>query len=223
MVIGARVLRDPPIRAVGCCGRAAERAQTGGPGGRCVLVRPSRVPGGRGGGRRYGPPGPGPGRRRRAVSGDRRTGRGSGRACAGPARPGGCALRLLAMAFVLSIFTARLVQMEGLDSATYRSAAQDKQVDTVPIPVLRGDITASNGTVLAMTVQTYTVFADPVEIPVPQRYGVAANWPAARPGRPRRYWACWTGRRRRSTRCWRATSRWRPATGSVPCSCREST
>jgi cell division protein FtsI (penicillin-binding protein 3) len=84
-------------------------------------------------------------------------------------------ITLLAMAFALSIFTARLVQMEGLDSATYRSAAQDKQVDTVPIPVLRGDITASDGTVLAMTVQTYTVFADPVEIPVPQRSGVAAK------------------------------------------------
>jgi cell division protein FtsI (penicillin-binding protein 3) len=79
------------------------------------------------------------------------------------------------MVFALSIFTARLVQMEGFDSAAYRSAAREKQVDTVPIPVLRGQITASDGTVLAMTVQTYTVYADPVEIPVPQRAGVAAK------------------------------------------------
>ncbi len=44
----------------------------------------------------------------------------------------------------------------------------------ISIPVLRGTITSSDGTVLAMTVQTDLVYADPVEIPQAQRPRIAA-------------------------------------------------
>ncbi len=79
------------------------------------------------------------------------------------------------MAFALSLFSARLVQMEGLDSAQYRTASQEQQLAHIRIPVTRGNITSSDGTMLAMTVQTYLVFADPVHIPVTSRPGVAAK------------------------------------------------
>jgi cell division protein FtsI (penicillin-binding protein 3) len=79
------------------------------------------------------------------------------------------------MAFVLSLFAGRLVQMEGFDSSSYKTAALNRQLSVEPIPVLRGDITSSDGQVLAMTVQTYTVFADPQEIPAAQRAAVAAK------------------------------------------------
>jgi cell division protein FtsI (penicillin-binding protein 3) len=79
------------------------------------------------------------------------------------------------MAFALSLFAARLVQMEGLDSAQYRTASQEQQLAHIRIPVTRGNITSSDGTMLAMTVQTYQVFADPVKIPVTLRPGVAAK------------------------------------------------
>ena len=103
-----------------------------------------------------------------------------------PARPASLAQRpgrsgrrlritLLCFTFALSIFATRLVQLEGVDAATYRTASQQQQLETIPIPAVRGDITSSNGTVLAMTVQTYTVFADPKLIPLSDRAMVAAK------------------------------------------------
>jgi len=81
------------------------------------------------------------------------------------------------MAFALAVFAGRLVQVQALDSAAYRSAAQSVQLAKIQIPAVRGDILSSNGTALAMTMQTYTVFADPDPkfIPVSQRPGVAAR------------------------------------------------
>jgi cell division protein FtsI (penicillin-binding protein 3) len=84
-------------------------------------------------------------------------------------------ITLLCTAFALSIFAARLVQLEGLDSAAYKTDAAQQLLKRIPIAAVRGDITTSDGTVLAMTVQTYTVFADPVLIPVSSRPGVAAR------------------------------------------------
>ena len=75
----------------------------------------------------------------------------------------------------MSLFAVRLVQLEGLDSAQYRTASQEQQLAHFRIPVTRGNITSSDGTLLAMTVQTYTVFADPRQIPVASRPGVAAK------------------------------------------------
>ncbi len=93
-------------------------------------------------------------------------------------------ITLLCFAFALSIFAGRLVQLEGVDSATYRTASEQQQSQKIYIPAVRGDITASNGTVLAMTVQTYTVLrrpgADPGLGPVIARG--QASQPARAPG-----------------------------------------
>jgi len=77
------------------------------------------------------------------------------------------------MAFALTVFAGRLVQLEGFDSASYRTASEDQQLRAIQIPAVRGDITSSNGTVLAMTEQTYTVYADPKLIPQRDRSAVA--------------------------------------------------
>lgn len=82
-------------------------------------------------------------------------------------------IALMCMVFALSIFAARLVQLEGVDSGTYRTAADQQQLQVIHFPAVRGDITSSDGTVLAMTVQTETVYADPKLIPMPKRPGVA--------------------------------------------------
>jgi len=79
------------------------------------------------------------------------------------------------MAFALSIFAARLVQLQGIDAAAYKTDSAQVLLKKISIPAVRGGITASDGTVLAMTVQTYTIYADPVQIPVASRPGVAAK------------------------------------------------
>jgi cell division protein FtsI (penicillin-binding protein 3) len=76
---------------------------------------------------------------------------------------------------VLSVFAARLVQLQGLDAASYRVAAEKQRLAQIAIPAVRGSIISSDGTVLAMTVQTDTVFADPPLIPVTDRAGVASQ------------------------------------------------
>ncbi|HTA07833.1 MAG TPA: penicillin-binding protein 2 [Streptosporangiaceae bacterium] len=84
-------------------------------------------------------------------------------------------ITLLCIAFALSIFAGRLVQLEGLDSAAYQTDSAHLLLRKILIPAIRGDITTSDGTVLAMTVQTYTVFADPVLMPVKSRPAAAAK------------------------------------------------
>ena len=77
---------------------------------------------------------------------------------------------------VLALFAARLVQLQGLHWSQYRALAQKQMLPPQPIsiPVVRGSITSSDGTVLAMTVQTDLVYADPAEIKPAQRPRVAA-------------------------------------------------
>jgi cell division protein FtsI (penicillin-binding protein 3) len=82
---------------------------------------------------------------------------------------------LLSTAFALSIFAGRLVQLQGLDSAAYKTDAAQQLLKRIPIAAVRGDVTTSDGTVLALTVQTYTVFADPVLIPKASRPLVGAK------------------------------------------------
>jgi cell division protein FtsI (penicillin-binding protein 3) len=82
-------------------------------------------------------------------------------------------MALLCTVFALSIFAGRLVQLQGLDSATYKTDSAQQLLKRIPIVAVRGGITTSDGTVLALTVQTYTVFADPVLIPMAQRSRVA--------------------------------------------------
>jgi hypothetical protein len=65
---------------------------------------------------------------------------------------------------VLSLFAGRLVQLQGMESGTYRKLALEEREHPVALPALRGSITGANGQVLAMTVTTYTIYADPPQI-----------------------------------------------------------
>jgi cell division protein FtsI (penicillin-binding protein 3) len=85
-------------------------------------------------------------------------------------------IALLCIAFALTIFAGRLVQLEGFDSAAYKTdSALEHPPAHISLPAVRGDITTGDGAVLAMTVQKETVFADPRQIPVATRPPVAAS------------------------------------------------
>jgi cell division protein FtsI (penicillin-binding protein 3) len=85
-------------------------------------------------------------------------------------------LSLVCIGLVLGLIAARLVQLQGLHWSQYRALAQQQMLplQPSPIPVLRGSITSSDGTILAMTEQTDLVYADPAQIPHAKRAQVAA-------------------------------------------------
>jgi cell division protein FtsI (penicillin-binding protein 3) len=92
---------------------------------------------------------------------------------------------LLAIVFVLTLFAARLVQLQGFEAGTLRTLAAQQRDRTIVLPALRGTITGANGEVLAMTVETYLVYADPPEIPAGRQPEVAtklASYLAMSPG-----------------------------------------
>lgn len=68
---------------------------------------------------------------------------------------------MVAVAIVITLVLGRLVQLQGADAAHYRYLGNQYRVQSVTTPGVRGAILASNGTVLAMTMQTDTVYADP--------------------------------------------------------------
>ncbi len=70
-------------------------------------------------------------------------------------------ITVLATAIVLTLFAGRLVQIQGMESGYYKAAAATEQVRNNPLPALRGAIYGSNGQPLAMTLETYTITADP--------------------------------------------------------------
>jgi cell division protein FtsI (penicillin-binding protein 3) len=74
---------------------------------------------------------------------------------------------LLCLGIVLTLVAGRLVQLQVLHWSYYRKLAQQEMLPPAPIPIpaVRGSITSSDGTVLAMTVQTDLVYADPGLIP----------------------------------------------------------
>ena len=74
---------------------------------------------------------------------------------------------------MLSLFAGRLVQLQGMESGTYRKLASKERDWTIVLPAERGSITGANGQVLAMTVTTYAVTADPPLIPAAKRQQVA--------------------------------------------------
>ena len=84
-------------------------------------------------------------------------------------------MTLLAIIFVLTLFAARLVQLQGLEAGRYLILASQQRDRTIPLPALRGSITGENGEVLAMTVETYLVYADPPMIPVADQTEVATK------------------------------------------------
>ena len=84
-------------------------------------------------------------------------------------------LAMLCIVLVLTLFAARLVQMQGFESAAYQKKAATQRLKVIPIPAVRGAITASDGTVLAMTARTDLVFADPPLMPPSKRADAAAK------------------------------------------------
>lgn len=66
--------------------------------------------------------------------------------------------------FVLTLFGGRLIQIQGMESGRYKTEAKGLYLQPVTLPAVRGTITGSNGQILAMTVQTYTITADPPQI-----------------------------------------------------------
>jgi cell division protein FtsI (penicillin-binding protein 3) len=82
---------------------------------------------------------------------------------------------LLAIVFVLTLFAARLVQVQGLEAARYRVLASQQRDRTITLPAVRGSITGADGEVLAMTVETYLVYADPPLLPVADQVQVATK------------------------------------------------
>jgi cell division protein FtsI (penicillin-binding protein 3) len=79
---------------------------------------------------------------------------------------------LLLIAFVLSMFAGRLLQLQGIESRHYAQQAIKQRLDKIDLPAVRGDITDAQGTKLAMTVEAQAIFADPVMIDPAQRQGI---------------------------------------------------
>jgi cell division protein FtsI (penicillin-binding protein 3) len=123
---------------------------------------------------------PGTAGRRRDAGRPRDTGRARHHApahAARPARPGWArkTLRrtsssrrltatLLSVAFAISVILVRLVQLQIGDAGHYRDVSHRYELTVQSIPAVRGEIAASNGTLLAMTLRTYDIVADPPEI-----------------------------------------------------------
>jgi cell division protein FtsI (penicillin-binding protein 3) len=84
-------------------------------------------------------------------------------------------LTLIVIAFVMSVFAGRLVQLQGLESAKLTADANQQRGKEISIPAVRGSITTSNGVVLAMTIETYTIVADPQRIPASRDSKVAGD------------------------------------------------
>ena len=83
-------------------------------------------------------------------------------------------MSLLCVAFALSLFAGRLVQLQGMEGSQYRALADRQRVQTVPLPAVRGSIVAADGTVLAQTLETDQVYADPKLMTAAQQSQIAA-------------------------------------------------
>ena len=73
-------------------------------------------------------------------------------------------ITLLAIVFVLTLFAGRLVQIQGKEAGYYREKAKTQTIRTNALPALRATIYGADGQILAMTVVTYTVTADPPQV-----------------------------------------------------------
>jgi cell division protein FtsI (penicillin-binding protein 3) len=69
---------------------------------------------------------------------------------------------LIVIAMVITLFGARLVQLQGLDPKAYAARANAESLVTVPLPATRGEITDRNGVPLAETVAGMMIVADPL-------------------------------------------------------------
>jgi cell division protein FtsI (penicillin-binding protein 3) len=149
---------------------AARRAGAGGPPG---PPRLRAIDGGKAGPRRSAGSGRPEGRPRRSRPADR----GLRAASRGGLRRGRPGRRLQAslwgICLALLVVAGRLVQLQGIDGAKYRTLAAQERIHRIFIPATRGSITTADGATLALTVQQDSVVADPVQIPRSQRVPVA--------------------------------------------------
>jgi cell division protein FtsI (penicillin-binding protein 3) len=79
---------------------------------------------------------------------------------------------MLAVAFAGSLVIGRLVQLQGADASRYRNLAHKWRAASEHLPAVRGQIISSDGAVLAMTMRTDTVYADP---PMIKNYATLAD------------------------------------------------
>ncbi|HEY1135026.1 MAG TPA: penicillin-binding protein 2 [Nocardioides sp.] len=68
---------------------------------------------------------------------------------------------LVLIAMVVSLFAARLVQLQGIDPGQYAAMAAERGTRTVTLPAARGDIVDRNGDPIAASVTGLMVIADP--------------------------------------------------------------
>jgi cell division protein FtsI (penicillin-binding protein 3) len=73
-------------------------------------------------------------------------------------------LGALCMAFVLSLFVGRLVQLQGIESAAYKVKAERERTIAMTLPATRGELTDSGGRPLAMTIEARALYADPAHV-----------------------------------------------------------
>jgi cell division protein FtsI (penicillin-binding protein 3) len=71
----------------------------------------------------------------------------------------------LAGLFVLSLFGAQLFRLQALDSSVMASAALKSRLSILAVPALRGEIAASNGVVLATSIERRNVTVDQTAVP----------------------------------------------------------
>ncbi|KAB2343098.1 peptidoglycan D,D-transpeptidase FtsI family protein [Actinomadura rudentiformis] len=81
---------------------------------------------------------------------------------------------LLVVAFVLSLFAGRLVQLQTIESGKYTELAMKQRLQDIVLPAIRGDITDAQGNPLAMTVEARAIFADPYVIKPEKRAAIVA-------------------------------------------------
>nr|BFE35230.1 hypothetical protein GCM10010200_074810 [Actinomadura rugatobispora] len=79
---------------------------------------------------------------------------------------------LLVVAFVLSLFAGRLVQLQTIESGSYSELAIKQRLQEIDLPAGRGDITDAQGNPLAMTVEARAIFADPYIIKPEKRQAI---------------------------------------------------
>ena len=73
----------------------------------------------------------------------------------------------MSVAFAVTVVLGRLVQLQGVEASRYRYLGHKERVTTQTTSAARGQITTGDGAVLAMTVRTDTVYADPPLIKKP--------------------------------------------------------
>ncbi|WP_030144931.1 peptidoglycan D,D-transpeptidase FtsI family protein [Spirillospora albida] len=79
---------------------------------------------------------------------------------------------LLAIAFVLSLFAGRLVQLQTIESDSYAAQAMRQRLHKIELPAGRGEITDAQGHPLAITVEARGIFADPYVIKPEKRQAI---------------------------------------------------